>query len=232
VNTTVDPSGFTEDALGIKIVIVDDQKIGREGLRSLFTTEPEMEIVGEAEDGRAAVQLAQHLAPHVVLMGIGTCGMELLEATRQMLELSPALRIIGLSHVVDAAMVREFLATGAAGFITKSNGFSDFLIAIRAVMSRRIYLSPDVAQAMVDQYVLRPPGDRAGTANGQLTLREREVLRRVADGMSTKETAAALKISTKTVDMHRQHIMNKLKLRSVAELTKYAIRQGITALHQ
>jgi two-component system response regulator NreC len=215
----------------IKIVLADEQKISREGLRALFLTEPDMEIAGEAEDGDKAVRLTRDLSPDVVLMGLGIPGLSTIEAMRQMLAAKPTVRVIGLANEIDSQLVRELLAAGGAGFITRSNGFSEFVAGVRSVFSQRIYLSPDVAQVMVNQYVLRPPADRQNASIGNLTPREREVLQLVAEGLSTKEAASTLKISTKTVDMHRQHIMGKLQLRSVAELTKFAIREGLTPLH-
>lgn len=215
----------------IKIVISDEQKISREGLRALFLAEPDIEIAGEAQDEMTAIQLTLDLSPDVVLMGLGLAGPSSIDATRQMLAAKPEVRIIGLCNEIDGQFVREMLAAGGAGFITRSNGFAEVIAGVRSVFARRIYLSPDVAQVMVDRYVLRPPADGPGNGLGALTPREREVLQLVAEGLSTKEAAAALKISTKTVDMHRQHIMGKLQLRSVAELTKYAIREGITPLH-
>jgi two-component system, NarL family, response regulator NreC len=215
----------------IKLVIADEQRINREGLRSLFSAETDMEVVGEADNGRAAVQMTQNLGPDVVLMGLGMPGLNSIDATRQMIAAKPSVRVIGLSNDADGQRVRELLAAGGAGFITRFNGFAEIAAGVRSVVSKHVYLSPDVAQVMVDQYVLRPPADRPPSGYGTLTPREREVLQLVAEGLSTKEAAAALKISSKTVDMHRQHIMSKLQLRSVAELTKYAIREGITALH-
>ena len=215
----------------IKLVIADEQKINREGLRALFSNEPDIEVVGDADNPRAAIHLNTTASPDVILLDLDMPGLTGIDAVRQMLAARPSLRIIGLADEVDAQLVRELLATGAAGFITRSNGFAEFSAGVRSVHSRHVYMSPDVAQVMVNQYVLRPPGDRQGNSVGALSRREREVLQLVADGLSTKEAAAALKISTKTVDMHRQHIMGKLQLRSIAELTKYAIRQGLTALH-
>jgi DNA-binding NarL/FixJ family response regulator len=145
-----------------------------------------------------------------------------------MLQVKPSVRVIGFSHGFHGQFIRDFLTAGGAGFITRLNGFSEFLAAVRAVMSKRVHLSQAVAEQMVDQYVLHPSTEH--TPSSALSQRQREVLRLVAEGLSTKEAAAALKISTKTVDMHRQHIMNKLQLRSIAELTKYAIREGITTL--
>jgi DNA-binding NarL/FixJ family response regulator len=153
------------------------------------------------------------------------------DATRQILGANPSIRILGMSAELDVHRVREFLAAGGAGFVTKGDSFSEMLRAVRAVMTKRIYLSPDVADALVANYVLRPPADRAAAEPAILSLREREVLQLVAEGMTTKAAASTLKISAKTVDMHRQRIMNKLKIHSVAELTKYAIREGIAALH-
>jgi two-component system, NarL family, response regulator NreC len=214
-----------------RIVIADDHKIGREGLRALFKSEDDIEVIGEADDKESLLRVTQKLSPDIVFLSLGIPGLNGIEATRQMLAAMPTLRVIGLAPTADGQFVRELLAAGSAGFITWRNGFTDFLAAIRSVMAQRTYLSPDVAQIMMDQYVLRPRMDPREMDNPALTPREREVLQLVAEGMSTKEVAAQLELSTKTVDMHRQHIMGKLKLHSVAELTKYAIREGLTALH-
>src|ERR1700683_2086082 len=188
-----------------------------------------MEIVGEGEDGTTAVALALRLEADILLINLNMPGMDAIDAARQILAINSSVRIIAMADNVDGQSVREFLSAGGAGFVSKTNGFSDFLTAIRSVMVKKIHLSPDVAQVMVDKYVLNIEPDRPGPGIGTLTVREREVLQLVADGMSTKEAAAALNISNKTVDMHRQHIMRKLRIHSVAELTKYAIREGITA---
>ncbi len=213
----------------IKLVIAEDHRIGCEGLCALFSSDPDMEIVGQTEDALALVGLTKDLSPDVVLLGLTLPRQQTMETTRQMLQVKPQTKVIGLSPKVDGPFVREFLSAGGAGFITKCNSFADFLTAIRAVMTKRIYLSPDVAERMVDQYVLSTVDSPASMA--ALSPRQKEVLELVAQGMSTKEVAAALKISTKTVDMHRHHMMGKLQLHSIAELTKYAIREGITALH-
>jgi DNA-binding NarL/FixJ family response regulator len=223
-----DAQSWETGLMRIKLVIAEDHRIGCEGMRALFSSDPEMEILGQAEDTQALIGLAQSLSPDVVLMGLTLPKARAVEATKQLLEFKPGIRVIGLSHGVDGPFIREFLSAGGAGFITRCNGLADFLTAIRSVMTKRIYLSPDVAERMVDEYVLRPQEPPALQA---LSKRQKEVLQLVAQGMSTRETAAALKISTKTVDMHRHHIMDKLQLHSVAELTKYAIREGITALH-
>lgn len=215
----------------IKILIAESQPISREGLRALFGTQSDMEVVGEANDGQAAVDLAAQLGPDVLLINANIPGLDGIQATRQILAVNQEIRVIAMSDNVDGHFVRQWLGAGAAGFVAKTNGFSEFLSAIRSALARKIYLSPDVAQVMVDKYVLNVEPDKPSAAVGTLTTREREVLQLVAEGMSTKEAAAELNISTKTVDMHRQHIMRKLRIHSVAELTKYAIREGITALH-
>jgi DNA-binding NarL/FixJ family response regulator len=215
--------------LRIRIVIADDQRIGREGLSALFATAPDMEILGEAECDHSLIEMTRNLSPDVVLMGLDNCGTQAVDTTQGMLQVKPSVRVIGLSRGFDGRFVRDFLTAGGAGFITRLNGFPDFLAAVRSVMNQRVYLSQDVAERMVDQYVLHPTGEDAGLA--ALSPRQREVLQLVAEGRSTKEAAATLGISNKTVDMHRQHIMNKLQLHSIAELTKYAIREGITSLH-
>jgi DNA-binding NarL/FixJ family response regulator len=215
--------------LRIKIVIADEQRIGREGLRALFASAEDMEILGEAENDQTLIELTQTLSPDVVLMGLDVPGAKAVDTTVRMLQVKPSVRVIGLAHGFDGRFLRDFLTAGGAGFITRFNGFSDFLTAVRSVMNKRVYLSQDVAERMVDQYVLRPSADQP--ASTALSPRQREVLQLVAEGMSTREAADALKISNKTVDMHRQHIMNKLQLHSVAELTKYAIREGLSTLH-
>jgi DNA-binding NarL/FixJ family response regulator len=213
----------------IKLVIAEDHRIACEGLRSLFSKEPDMEILGYAEDTKGLIDLTMSLSPDVVLLGLTLPRDKAVEMTRLILQIKPSVRVIGQSQALDGQFARDFLSAGGAAFVTKCSGFAHFLDAIRAAMTRRIYLSPDVAERMVNQYVLRQT-DTSPT-HPALSRRQREVLQLVAQGMSTKEAAAALNISTKTVDMHRHHLMTKLQLHSIAELTKYAIREGITALH-
>jgi DNA-binding NarL/FixJ family response regulator len=215
----------------IRIVIAEAQGVAREGLCKLFAAQQAFKVVGEANDGQSAIPLAGNLSPDVIVMSVHTRSMDGIDATRKIMSANPSVRIVGMSADLDVHGVREFLAAGGAGFITKGNSFSEFIRAVHSVITRRIYLSPDVADALVANYVLGPPLDRSSSAPTALSIREREVLQLVAEGMTTKAAASVLKISAKTVDMHRQRIMGKLKIHSVAELTKYAIREGIAALH-
>jgi DNA-binding NarL/FixJ family response regulator len=217
--------------MGIRVIVAEVRGLGREGLCQLFATQKDFEIIGEADDGHAAVPLAGDLSPDVIVMSLKMRSTDSIGATRRILIANPAVRIVGMSADPDIHGVREFLAAGGAGFISKGNSFSELLRAIREVITKRIYLSPDIADALVANYVLHPPSDLSGFSSAALSTREREVLQFVAEGMTTKAAASALQISAKTVDMHRQRIMKKLKIHSVAELTKYAIREGIATLH-
>jgi two-component system, NarL family, response regulator NreC len=216
--------------MGIRILVAETRGVGREGLCHLLAAQEDIEIAGEADDGAGAIPLAANLSPDVIIISVTMRNGDGIDATRQILGGNPAIRIVGMSTDLDVHGIREFLGVGGAGFVTRANSISEFLRAIRSVVAKRIYLSPDVADAMVASYILRPPSDR-NTRPEMLSLRERDVLRLVAKGMTTKEAASTLKISAKTVDMHRQRIMAKLKIHGVAELTKYAIREGIAALH-
>ena len=216
--------------MAIKLAIAYERGIVREGLCSLFSARDDVEVIGEADDVTMAVQLAGNPSLQVLIVSrqLGDCPAE--EIVRRIIEVNAAVRIIGVSDNLDIQSVRQFLAAGGSGFITKNNGFSEIIRATHAVLNKRVYMSPDVADAMVAKYVLTPMGDPPPPSEKALSARQREVLQHVAKGMTTKDTAAALNISTKTVDMHRQRIMNKLKIHSVARLTKYAIRQGLAEL--
>lgn len=214
----------------IRVLIAEARGVGREGLCNLFTTQQDVEIVGQADDGHAVIPLAGSLSPDVIILTVHARGMDGIDATRRILAANPSIRIVGMSAELDIHCVREFLSAGGAGFVTRSNSFAELIRAVRAVITKRIYLSPDVADALVANYVLGPSLDRPSTGPAMLSLREREVLQLVAEGLTTKAAASSLKISAKTVDMHRQRIMNKLKIHSIAELTKYAIREGIATL--
>jgi len=217
--------------MGIRLIIALERGILREGLSSLFLSQQDMQIVGETDDFLGLLEVAEKSPADVIVMSLKLPGMNGFDVVSKVLAANSTSRIIALAADLDIHHVRQFLSSGGAGYITSVNGFPEFVRAVRTVLTKRTYLSPDVADAMVANYVLTPPPDRPAGGQTALSLREREVLQLVADGMSTKDAAAALKISTKTVDMHRQRIMNKLKLHSVAQLTKYAIREGIAALH-
>ncbi len=213
----------------IRIVIADDHQILRQGLRTLLEKEPDMEVVAEAEDGRRTVSLVKELVPNVVIMDVNMPDLNGIEASRQILAELPEVKVIALSMYADRRFVINMLKTGAQGYLLKDCAFEELTHAIRLVMANKTYLSPGVAEIVVKDYVHRLPGATPSVFS-VLTAREREVLQLMAEGKSTSQIAELLHISVKTVETHRQQIMHKLGMRSVAELTKYAIREGLTSL--
>jgi DNA-binding NarL/FixJ family response regulator len=213
----------------IRIIIADDHQIVRQGLRVLIEKEPDMEVVGEAEDGQATVSLAKELHPHIVLMDIKMPDLNGIEATRQILTDMPDVKIIALSMYPDQRFVMNMLKSGARGYLLKDSAFEELAQAIRLVMANKTYLCPLVTEVVVKDIVTLNPSSHQ-TALVVLTSREREVLRLLAEGKRTSQIAQLLDISVKTVDTHRQQIIHKLGIRSLAELTKYAIREGLTSL--
>ncbi len=212
-----------------KILLADDHKIIRDGLRSLIAAKANMEVVAEAEDGRTAVQLARKHKPDVVIMDIAMPELNGIEATRQILADAPRTKVIALSMHADSKFVGQMLEAGAMGYLLKDCAFEELDGAIRSVMHNRTYLSQGITGVVVDDYVRRIAAQDQVAVN-PLTPREREVLQLMAEGCATKEVAAQLYVSVKTIETHRQHIMEKLDLHSIAELTKYAIREGLTSL--
>jgi len=216
-------------SVGIRVLLADDHMIMRQGLRTLLENENDLDVVGEAEDGRQAVQKARELVPDVVIMDAAMPGLNGMEATRRILDELNSVRIVALSMHSDKRFVGEMLRAGASGYLLKESAFEELALAIRAVAKGQIYLSPAVAGSVVEGYVSSPRRTRhpAGSA---LTAREREVLQLLAEGQTTKHIAARLGLSPKTVSTHRANIMAKLEVASVAELTKYAVREGLTSL--
>jgi DNA-binding NarL/FixJ family response regulator len=214
--------------MAARIVLADDHQIMREGLRSLVNKESDMEVLAEAEDGRSAVKLARKLQPDVIVMDIAMPNLNGVESTRQVLKDVPKVKVVALSMHADKHYVARMLEAGASGYLLKDCAFEELVTAIRTVVADRIYLSPGIADVVVE-YMRQLPKVQAPTAV-ELTSREREVLQLMAEGKSTKEIAYELKVSVKTIETHRRNIMEKLEVYSVAELTKYAIREGITSL--
>jgi len=212
----------------IRILLADDHAIVRDGIRALLEKEADFEVVGEAEDGRAAVQQANKLQPEVVIMDIAMPALNGIEATRQLIALAPQLKVIALSMHADTRFVAEMLRAGAVGYLQKNCAFKNLIHAIHTVTAGQIYLGPTITGIVVEsfkhQLLANPP-----RFSPPLSSREREVVQLLAEGSSTKEIADRLSVSTRTVDTHRQNIMEKLNLRSIAQLTKYAIRAGITS---
>jgi len=215
--------------MSIRILLADDHKITRQGLRSLLEKQQDMEVVAEAENGRLAVRLAGEIAPDVVIMDLTMPDLNGVEATRQIVADSPDVKVIALSMHSDSLFVTEMLKSGAAGYLLKDCAFEELAKAIRIVLEGKTYLSPSISGVVVEDYIHRlAQTDFAGFE--VLTDREREVLQLMAEGHSTKQIATKLHISVKTVETHRRQIMSKLNIHTIAELTKYAIRKGLTSL--
>jgi DNA-binding NarL/FixJ family response regulator len=213
----------------IRVLLADDHKIVRDGLRNLLEKHADIAVLGEAEDGREALQLARKLSPDVVVMDIAMPELNGIEATRQILSEYPGIKIVALSMHSDKRFVSEMLKAGASAYLLKDCAFEELITAIRTIMTGKIYLSPGIAGVVLEDYIRsdRKPGP---TVFSQLSDREREVLQLMAEGKTTKEVAAHLNVSIKTVETHRMNIMTKLDIHSIAELTKYAIREGLTSL--
>jgi DNA-binding NarL/FixJ family response regulator len=213
----------------IRILLADDHKIVRTGLRELLEKQPNLEVVGEAEDGRTAVQLSKTLSPDVVIMDISMHDLNGIEATRQITSNSPHVKVLILSLHSSQRFMTDVFKAGASGYLLKDCDLSEVFDAIRAVIANETYICPQIATVLRNDYLQRILQAEASTVS-TLTPREREVLQLMAEGKSTKEIAFSFNLSVKTVEAHRQRIMEKLNIHSIAELTKYAIREGLTSL--
>jgi two-component system, NarL family, response regulator NreC len=210
------------------ILIVDDHKIVRDGLKSLISREQGLEVVGEAENGRIAVQMARKLKPRIVIMDITMPELNGMDASRQILSEFPGTKIITLSMHSDRRFVMEMFRAGVSGYLLKDCAFDELAQAIKSVISNHKYVSPAIAGTVIDDYVDQTAGGRESST--ELTNREREVLQLIAEGMTTKQIANSLNVSVKTVETHRRKIMKKLDIHSIAELTKVAIQEGLTSV--
>jgi DNA-binding NarL/FixJ family response regulator len=215
--------------MGTKLLLVDDHKIMRHGIRSLFEKEAGMEVLEETNNGRTAIDLANNLSPDVVIMDIAMHDLNGIEATRQITAELPEVKVIMLSMHSDRQMVADALQAGASGYLLKDCEFEELVRAIETVVTNRTYLSPEIADILVENFVRKSPRSESSTSS-VLTSREREVLQLLAEGNTTKEIAHALCLSTKTVETHRRQMMQKLNIYTVAHLVKYAISQGLTSL--
>ena len=233
------------------ILIADDHRLIREGLRSLLQRDPQFEVVGEAADGRSTVALTRELAPHVILMDVGMPDLNGVDATRQVKAEAPDVRVVALSAHAAPRLVSDMLGAGASAYVLKGSPFEELAAAIRTVADGHVYLTPQVASVVVNGYVVVNVGEGKGDdvdaggggaavtvaasgerrgGGGALSPREREVLQLVSEGKNTTEIACDLHLSTKTVETHRRQVMQKLQIRSVAGLTRYAIREGVSSL--
>lgn len=215
--------------MSIKILIADDHKIIREGLRALIERQPGMEVIGEVGNGRKAVQLVRELLPDVIIMDIAMPDLNGIEATRQIVTKTPSVRVIALSMHSDKRFVVEMLKAGASGYLLKDCAFEELVYAIRAVTANKNYLSPKIADKVIKDYIRLFPTEDLSVFSA-LSPRQRQVLQLLSEGKGTSQIALDLQISVKTVETHRQQIMDKLNIHSIAELTKYAIREGLTSL--
>ena len=212
----------------IRVLLADDHRIFREGLRSLLDDLPCVKVVAETEDGRSTVRAIGDHEPDVVLMDISMPGLNGIEATRQIRQMFPRTKVVGLSMHADEQFVGEMLRAGADGYLSKRCDSDELAAAIRAVSAGQTYISPAVAAGLVEGYIRNPAPD--DTMFSELTDREREVLQLVAEEKTVKEIADVLHLSPKTVHAHREHIMTKLRVYTVAGLTKYALRHGLVEL--
>jgi len=210
----------------IEIILADKHTILRDGLRTLLSKVDGMMIVAEAGDGRTAVQLSRDHKPDVVLMGIDMPDMCGIDAAKRIIRSVPSVKIIALSIHSDRRFVLGMLEAGASGYLTKNCTFDELTVALRAVALGQTYISPSVSGVIVHGYLNK----ETSSALSDLTAREREVLKLYAEGMSTKQISRELGIGKKTVDTYRRNIFIKVKMSNVAELTMYAVREGLTSL--
>ncbi|MCK4420589.1 response regulator transcription factor [candidate division WOR-3 bacterium] len=215
--------------MSIKILIADEHKIFREGLSTLIEKEMDMEVVGEAGNGREAIKLAQELSPDIILMDITMPELNGIEATRKIISKYPGIKVIALSFHSDRRFVLGMIDAGACGYLLKECAFEELVRAIHTVIRNKTYLSPGISDILVEEYVNKSKKEKHPVFS-KLTSREREILQLIAEGKGTKEIARELYISVKTVETHRRNIKGKLGTKSIAEMTKYAIREGITSL--
>ena len=216
--------------MSIRILLADDHGIIRQGLCSLLEKQPDMEVVGEAEDGQKALELVRQLAPDVVIMDITMPNLNGVGATSQITKEFPGVKVLALSIHSNKRFVADMLKAGASGYILKECLFDELIEAIRTIISGNIYFSPRITDVVVDDYVDHL--SEAMEPTKPLTDRERQVLQCVTEGRSVKDIAIQMHLSIKTVEFNRRQIMKKLKIHSIAELTKYAIREGLTSLEQ
>jgi DNA-binding NarL/FixJ family response regulator len=214
--------------MSIKVLIADDHQIVREGLRALLEKEPGIIVVGEAEEGRTALRLTKELAPDIIIMDVAMPDLNGIEATRQVAAEFPESKVIALSMHNDRRFVLNMLKAGAKGYLLKDCASKDLIKAIRMVVANKTFISTEIADIVVKDYVASTGSAKSSSAE-LLTPREHEVLQLIVEGKTTSMIANHLKVSIKTAESHRHQIMLKLNIKSIAELTKFAIREGLTS---
>jgi len=217
----------------INILIVDDHQLFRQGLSALFLAHGKINVIGEAGDGHAAIIQARKLRPDIVLMDINMMVLNGIEATRQLKAEIPSIKVIALSMHSSREFVQKMFSAGSSGYLLKDCDFHELAEAVSIVNSGRSYISPSLAGTLIEDYILQlSDKDKLSHSAAVLSQREREILQLIAEGWSTQKIADKLCISVKTVETHRGNIMRKLSLYTVADLTKYAIVEGITFLER
>jgi DNA-binding NarL/FixJ family response regulator len=216
--------------LTTKVLLAEDHVIVRDGLRTLIEEAPGMQVAAEAADGDSVVRLAKEIKPDVILMDVSLKGLDGIEATRRVKADASRVKVIALSMHSDRRHVAGMLKAGASGYLLKDCATDELISAIRSVTAGGSFLGTGIAEMMATDYTHRGRRSTSGNAFSILTNREREVLQLLAEGNSTRNTASKLCVSVKTIETHRQQIMRKLNVHSIAELTKYAVREGLTPL--
>jgi DNA-binding NarL/FixJ family response regulator len=216
--------------MATRVLLAEDHALVRSGIKSLLESSKEVEVVGEAGNGREAVELATQLKPDLVLMDLAMSDLNGIDATRQLSRDLPETRVMILSMHSDDQYIFEALKAGAKGYVLKSSAFKELLTGIHEILAGRNYMSPALAGVVMSDYVRRAKGEHTPSELDKLTTREREVLQLIAEGNSSAEVAQILYISVRTVDTHRHNIMEKLDIHSIAGLTKFAIRNGLCPL--
>lgn len=213
--------------MNIGVLIADDHRLMREGIRSMLEKENDMKFLAAAEDGRNVVRLARELDPDVIIMDVCMPNMNGVSATIAILSEFPKMKVIALSELKDRRVVLNMVKAGALGYLVKECSFKELSQAIRMVMANKTYFSSAVTDILVDEVCHSP--NRDSGAYARLSLRENEVLQLITEGKTSNQIADALHVSNKTIETHRARIMAKLNLRNIPELTKYAIREGLTS---
>lgn len=215
--------------MAIKILLADDHAIVRDGLQKSLQQEEDMEVIGQAKDGLSTIQLVREISPDIVIMDISMPDINGMDTCREIIRDFPNVKVIGLSMHSAKKFVSEMFKAGAAGYLPKNCEFEELTSAIRMVMSGKTYMSPSITDVVVDNFVRTSPEEN-NSVFYTLTKRERQVLQLMSEGKTTKQIGQSLHISPKTVEAHRLRVMEKLNINNVAQLTKYAILEGLTSV--
>jgi DNA-binding NarL/FixJ family response regulator len=212
--------------MSIKVILADDHAMLRHGLSRSFEQEEDIDVIGQTQDGHNTIALVKELQPDIVIMDIGMPDLNGIETTRRIMQDCPKVKIIGLSMHSSDKYVREMFRAGALGYLLKNCSFDELVEAVRTVMDGQTYISPAIGDMIIKEYTSKEHGEKS--VFSILSQREREVLQLLSEGNSTKQIGRKLHISPKTVEAHRLRVMDKLEIDNVAQLTKYAIQEGLT----